>query len=96
MLPSDLRFLTSDLVCSFAKVFVIDYIIAGKDSFTRHPKLNEILDVSPTAHQSGGKKGDDPPLDHFLPLCARFILSGTLGHDNHWDPATQTTVHGDQ
>ena len=45
MLPSDLRFLISDLVCTFAKVFVIDYIIAGEDSFTLHAEFNQILDV---------------------------------------------------
>src|SRR5207244_13442565 len=72
---SDLRPLTSELVRLLAEIFVIDHIVSGKDSFARHSKFHQILDVTLAADACGRVQTGDSPFDGFLPPGARFILA---------------------
>src|SRR5206468_3520712 len=51
ILSSNFEFRISNFDGTSRKVSVIDYIVSGKDAVTRHPKLNQIFNVTLTAYQ---------------------------------------------
>src|SRR5437762_2132748 len=86
----------SNFCSATRKVMVIDHVVSGKDSFARHSKFNQIVDVPLTADECGRVKIDDPSLEHFLPPGARFVLPSTLRHHNHRYSTGHATIRRSQ
>src|SRR6266550_8686930 len=76
------------------KVSVIHDVVSGKDALTRHPKFNEILDVTLAADERSRIKSNDPALDHFLPPSARLVLATALTHYDHRYSAAHAAIRG--
>src|SRR5262249_51178810 len=86
----------SSFAGALAEMIVVHDTVPSKNSPRRHSKFNQILHMTLPTDERGGVKIDDPPLDHFLPPRASFILSRALGHDDHRYSATHTAIRSNE